>query len=182
MRRRRVTKMMFTTVKPVSLWNSLTMTEAAIFIASWVTTAIFVLIISRPRRHSQDTDWLLITSLLCAKKRQMQEPHDESRFPPELPETVWCDEADNKYVLEDLTTTEQKVFNSHSIEAPMQDQRETIYHDEFGTTYVLDENSNRRPPMQTVANKTLSDFSIYDTSCGHCGMCGRLDCNGACFK
>lgn len=29
---------------------------------------------------------------------------------------------------------------------------------------------------------TSSGFTTYDTSQGHCGLCGRLTCSGGCFK
>ena len=53
--------------------------------------------------------------------------------------------------------------------------------DEWGNEYELDENGAHRPPMQVSAQKS-SGFAHYDTSQGHCGMCGRLTCNGGCFK
>lgn len=59
---------------------------------------------------------------------------------------------------------------------------EIIYHDEFGGEYVLDEVGNHRPPMKTSKSTTSSGFTTYDSSQGHCGFCGRLTCNGSCFK
>jgi hypothetical protein len=59
---------------------------------------------------------------------------------------------------------------------------EEIHHDESGNRYVLDENGNRRPPMQAAETETHSGFTVYDSSQGHCGLCGRLDCRGGCFR
>ena len=53
--------------------------------------------------------------------------------------------------------------------------------DEWGNEYVLDENGQRLPPTQAEPQKS-SGFTHYDTSQRHCGMCGRLTCNGSCFK
>lgn len=57
---------------------------------------------------------------------------------------------------------------------------EVIYHDKWGDEYVLDERGNRRPPMQS--KRMPGEFVHYDSSQGHCGLCGRLTCNGGCFK
>jgi hypothetical protein len=59
---------------------------------------------------------------------------------------------------------------------------ELIYYDEWGNGYVLDEEGNKRPPIQTGKTETHSGFTIYDSSDGHCSLCGRLTCNGSCFK
>jgi len=59
---------------------------------------------------------------------------------------------------------------------------EIIHHDEFGTAYVLDEAGNRRPPMYSEKNSKPGEFTTYDDSQGHCGLCGRLTCRGSCFK
>ncbi len=59
---------------------------------------------------------------------------------------------------------------------------EIIHHDKDGEAYVLDEAGNRRPPLQTTESETNSGFTTYNTSNGHCGMCGRLTCSGNCFK
>jgi hypothetical protein len=47
---------------------------------------------------------------------------------------------------------------------------------------VLDEAGDRVPPTHTSQSTTHSGFRVYDTSQGHCGLCGRLGCNGRCFK
>lgn len=59
-----------------------------------------------------------------------------------------------------------------------------IHHDEWGNEYVLDEMGNHMPPMQAapLPKKNASDWTEYDTSQGHCGLCGRLTCRGSCFK
>jgi hypothetical protein len=58
-----------------------------------------------------------------------------------------------------------------------------IHYDEFGTEYVLDEAGNKMPPLTTnkIESQT-SGFTIYDSSRGHCALCGSLTCKGGCFK
>jgi hypothetical protein len=59
---------------------------------------------------------------------------------------------------------------------------EEIYFDKDGEEYVLDENGNKRPPMQTTKqSKSSSGFTHYDSPI-HCGLCGQLTCRGSCFK
>ena len=60
--------------------------------------------------------------------------------------------------------------------------KEIIYHDKDGVAYVLDEAGNRRPPMQSHIINVASGWNEYDSSQGHCGLCGSLTCNGRCFK
>jgi hypothetical protein len=57
-----------------------------------------------------------------------------------------------------------------------------IHYDEFGTEYVLDEVGNKMPPLNTNKTEDHSGFTIYDSSQGHCALCGRLTCKGGCFK
>lgn len=57
-----------------------------------------------------------------------------------------------------------------------------IYYDEYGRRYCKDENGNKIPPMQAEIIREVSGWKEYDTSQGHCGLCGRLTCNGNCFK
>ena len=38
------------------------------------------------------------------------------------------------------------------------------------------------PKMQATKTHVNSGFTTFDTSQGHCAMCGRLTCNGGCFK
>lgn len=57
-----------------------------------------------------------------------------------------------------------------------------IHYDEFGREYVLDEAGNRMPPLQTNKTEDHSGFIVYDTTQGHCGLCGKLLCKGSCFK
>jgi hypothetical protein len=59
---------------------------------------------------------------------------------------------------------------------------EILHWDNFGEEYVLDEAGNRRVPILTSKKYTSSGFTSYDTSQGHCGLCGSLTCNGRCFK
>lgn len=60
--------------------------------------------------------------------------------------------------------------------------KELIYYDKDGNEYVLDKEGNESPPMQTNKTETHSGFTIYDSSNGHCSLCGKLTCNGSCFK
>lgn len=57
---------------------------------------------------------------------------------------------------------------------------EIIHLDEWANEYVVDEAGNRHPPMQ--ARRLYGDWIDYDTSQGHCGLCGMLICRGGCFK
>ena len=57
-----------------------------------------------------------------------------------------------------------------------------VYHDNYGKEYVLDEFGNKMPPLHTSRKEVNSGFTTYDTSEGHCGLCGSLTCNGRCFK
>lgn len=62
--------------------------------------------------------------------------------------------------------------------------KEFIYYDEGGAPYVLDEAGNRRVPLHSarIPPGDTSDFTTYDTSQGHCGLCGSISCRGGCFK
>lgn len=35
---------------------------------------------------------------------------------------------------------------------------------------------------QSPHSEVNSGFTTYDTSHGHCGLCGSITCNGNCFK
>ena len=59
---------------------------------------------------------------------------------------------------------------------------ETVHVDEYGTEFVLDEKGNRRPPMYSKVVKESRDWPEYDTSQGHCGLCGRLGCREGCVQ
>ena len=59
---------------------------------------------------------------------------------------------------------------------------EIVYTDEWGEEYVLDEQGHKRTPMVTKKSVDNSGFTTYDSSHGHCCFCGRLTCNGTCFK
>lgn len=56
-----------------------------------------------------------------------------------------------------------------------------IHYDNFGQEYVLDELGNHMQ-VAPLPKKNSTDWTEYDTSQGHCGICGRLDCNCNCFK
>ena len=49
---------------------------------------------------------------------------------------------------------------------------EIVYYDEYGQPYSV----------SSELLKENSGFAEYDTSAGHCGLCGKLTCNGQCFK
>lgn len=65
-----------------------------------------------------------------------------------------------------------------------------VYTDESGARWLLgddgkvvrDEHGDRVPAMQSLPVSKPGKFTIYDTSQGHCALCGRLTCNGGCFK
>lgn len=57
-----------------------------------------------------------------------------------------------------------------------------VYFDENGVPYALDEKGNKVPPLQSERIIIDSGFVNYDTVQGHCGLCGKLTCNGSCFK
>lgn len=56
------------------------------------------------------------------------------------------------------------------------------YFDQFGEQWKITKKGKLKKPMKTNKTETSSGFTTYDTSQGHCGLCGRLDCNGGCFK
>lgn len=48
---------------------------------------------------------------------------------------------------------------------------------------LKDERGNNIPP--TYTSKVISkpgEFTVYDDSQGHCGLCGSLHCKGNCFR
>lgn len=57
-----------------------------------------------------------------------------------------------------------------------------IHYDEFGVEYVLDEAGNHMPPLKTHKREIQAGFMVYDTTQGHCELCGYLTCKGYCFK
>lgn len=61
--------------------------------------------------------------------------------------------------------------------------------DRDGNTWLTDEDgrivtdgSGNRIPGPAEIENPGSSFPTYDTSRGHCGLCGRPTCNGGCFK
>lgn len=74
----------------------------------------------------------------------------------------------------------------------MQDPRDNrIYTDENGDQWATDENGkvltdgkgNKFVPQQTTRKTSKEgEFTTYNTSQGHCGLCGSLTCSGNCFK
>ena len=47
---------------------------------------------------------------------------------------------------------------------------------------LKDENGNNIPPSRTSKSYKNSGFTTYDSSQGHCPLCGSLYCRGNCFK
>ncbi len=39
-----------------------------------------------------------------------------------------------------------------------------------------------RIPYRSEIISKPGEFTVYNDSLGHCGLCGRIDCNGSCFK
>lgn len=73
----------------------------------------------------------------------------------------------------------------------MEDGRDNRIHtDEDGKQWLTDEDGkllrdergDKIPPMNAKSLGTSSGWEDYDTSQGHCGLCGRLTCRGGCFK
>lgn len=73
----------------------------------------------------------------------------------------------------------------------MEDSRDNrIFTDENGDRWLTDGNGNlltdqhgrNIPPTQSQKNSKPGEFTTYDTSRGHCGLCGSIYCNGGCFK
>jgi len=73
----------------------------------------------------------------------------------------------------------------------MQDGRDIRYStDEDGRHWLIDtegkpvcdDRGNRIPGPAQVIPDPISGFTTYDISQGHCCFCGRLTCNGSCFK
>lgn len=73
----------------------------------------------------------------------------------------------------------------------MQDGRDDrIYTDENGERWLTDESGKvlkderggNIPPSQAMRNSEDGEFTTYDTSQGHCGLCGRIGCHGECFR
>ncbi len=62
--------------------------------------------------------------------------------------------------------------------------KEFIEHtDEDGKKWVVDEDGNKYIPEKTdIYTPSSSGWGEYDTSQGHCALCGRLACGGSCFK
>jgi hypothetical protein len=50
---------------------------------------------------------------------------------------------------------------------------------------IYDTDGNPKTQLkQQIAKRVKEDscFTIFDSSHGHCGLCGSLSCNGGCFK
>lgn len=67
--------------------------------------------------------------------------------------------------------------------------QDNIHTDENGKRWltndkgeVLTDRGEKVPVMQSQIVTAEGEFTLYDTSQGHCAMCGRLTCHGQCFK
>lgn len=68
--------------------------------------------------------------------------------------------------------------------------RNKVGYDKDGTSwlinsdgdFVTDERGNKIPPSSAPIIGESSGWKEYDTSRGHCGLCGSLHCRGNCFK
>jgi len=59
------------------------------------------------------------------------------------------------------------------------DQCETEFYE---TMYDQDGHPVNVLKQYISKNSKSGDFTTYDTSHGHCGLCGSLSCNGQCFR
>lgn len=65
-----------------------------------------------------------------------------------------------------------------------------IYIDDDGKQWLTDDNGtllkddfgNKIAPTQSTNRKMVNGFTIYDTTQGHCALCGKINCHGNCFK
>lgn len=72
----------------------------------------------------------------------------------------------------------------------MNDEHSRIRKDENGKPYLVDEDGkalsdergNPIPPSQSEVNSKPGEFTTYDSSQGHCSLCGSISCRGNCFK
>ena len=73
----------------------------------------------------------------------------------------------------------------------MEDERDRKYStDESGNTWLIDKSGEfvtdgrggRIPGPARAIPDPISGFTTYDSSRGHCGLCGSLTCRGSCFK
>jgi hypothetical protein len=73
----------------------------------------------------------------------------------------------------------------------MKDDRDNrIYLDENGERWLTDESGNiltdefgnKIAPTQALKNSKDGEFTTFDMSQGHCGLCGSISCHGGCFK
>lgn len=65
-----------------------------------------------------------------------------------------------------------------------------VHTDQSGKSFLVDENGNflrdergqKIPPQHAKVLSKPGEFTYYDSSQGHCGLCGSLTCTGTCFK
>jgi hypothetical protein len=56
------------------------------------------------------------------------------------------------------------------------------YENDFYETLYDSEGRVRKVLKEQIEPENNSYFTTYNSSHGHCGLCGRIDCNGSCFK
>lgn len=72
----------------------------------------------------------------------------------------------------------------------MEDGRDSkVYTDENGDQWLMndgklvrDERGNLVPTLHSRKVSEPGEFTTYDSSNGHCALCGSLTCSGNCFK
>jgi hypothetical protein len=65
-----------------------------------------------------------------------------------------------------------------------------IYTDDNGKQWLtddngvllVDENGDNIPPSHSRKLSKDGEFTIFDSTQGHCSLCGSLTCKGNCFK
>lgn len=70
---------------------------------------------------------------------------------------------------------------------PIDDRDKRIRLDENNNEYLTDKDGNplkdeRGNNITPSKTSKKTDDGAYDMSKGHCGLCGKLSCNGNCFK
>ena len=61
----------------------------------------------------------------------------------------------------------------------MRDGRDDAFYE---TLYDAEEKPRRVLKEHIEGEEDSSGWTDYDTSHGHCGLCGSISCNGNCFK
>ena len=68
----------------------------------------------------------------------------------------------------------------------MEDDRDKrVFVDENGVEHYMDSSGvvhYGMPSLTSKRNSKKGEFVTYDSSKGHCGLCGSINCRGGCFK